>query len=173
MKLIVLMLTLISLAGCASSLKVYDSKNSEAKGVPVNAPQLVEITTVTNFKVAKGRENYKDFCTSETSSRFEVLPLGERFYITFEPANLGDGEFAVEFTDKGLLKSVTLNSEASSGAEQATALLSSVLPFITSPKQVSVPPPLIEPDETAQKLKAKHCLKAGSKVVSIKKIEVQ
>lgn len=165
------------LNGCASDLKVYDSNNNEAKGVPINVPQLVEITTVTSYKVAKGREKFKRFCVSEESSKFEVLPLGERFYVTFDSASLGDGEFSVEYNDKGLVKSITLNSKASAGVEQATALLSTVLPFLKAPKVAATTATtnkgLKGADEQAQNLKDKHCLKSGTKIKSIKKLEIQ
>ena len=164
---------LVLVTGCASSLKIYDAKNNEAKGVPINVPQLMEITTTTSYKVAKGSEKYKDFCTPEVSSKLEFLPLGDRYYVTFDPATLGDGEFSVEFNDKGLLKSVTLNSKASAGAEQANALLSTVLPFIKAPKAAPETKALIDEEDSAQKLKAKHCLKASSKVTGIRKVEVQ
>lgn len=161
------------LIGCSSTLKVYDSKYNEAKGVPINVPQLVEITSVTAYKVANGQEKYKEFCTLEETTSLEFMPLGERFYITFEPAAFGDGEFSVEFTDKGLVKSVVLNSKASAGAEQINSLLSTVLPYITSPKPMKETKSSIEIDETAQKLKDKYCLKSGTKIISIKKLEIK
>lgn len=159
--------------GCASELKVFNENEVEVKGVPINVPQLVEITTTTTYKVAKGSEKFKDLCTSEISSKLEFLPLGTRYYVTFDPAPIGDGEFSVEFTDKGLVKSVTLNSKASAGAEQANALLSTVLPFIKAPKAELETKALIEVDDTAQKLKAKHCLKSSAKVTGIKKVDIQ
>lgn len=172
-KSILVVLGLLIISGCASSLKVYDSSGSEAKGVPVNAPMLVEITTATSYKVAEGSEKYKDLCTTEVNSTLEFLPLGDRYYVTFNPAKLGDGEFSVEFNDKGLLKSVTLNSKASAGAEQATALLSSILPFVATPKSAPEEKSLIGEDDTAQKLKGKHCLKVGTAVTGIKKVDLQ
>lgn len=172
-KNILLVTGVLLLTGCASKLKVYDEKSNEAKGVPINVPQLVEITSTTSYKVAKGSERFKGLCTSETSSVLELLPLGERYYVAFDPASLGDGEFSVEFTDKGLVKSITLNSKASAGAEQGNALLSTVLPFYKAPKAAPESKSLIGVDDTAQKLKAKHCLKSSSKITSIKKVDIQ
>lgn len=173
MRLLASLLIIISLTGCASKLEVYDSSKNKAKGVPVHIPQLVQVTTVTKYKVAKGSEKYKDLCTPETITSFDLMPLGERYYITFDPASLGDGEFSIEFTDKGLLKSVTLNSKASAGAEQANSLLSTVLPYAASPKPIPAPMSLVGTDETAQKLKEKHCIKSSSKVTSISKVDMQ
>jgi len=173
LKSVLIVSGLVLISGCASTLKVYDASNNEAKGVPINVPQLMEVTTTTSYKVAKGNEQYKDLCTPEVSSKLEFLPLGERYYITFDPATLGDGEFSVEFNDKGLVKSVTLNSKASAGAEQANALISAALPFIKAPKSVSEKMSLIGENDSAQKLKAKYCLKAASKVSSIKKVDIQ
>lgn len=166
-------LPILLITGCASSLKIYDSNNQKAKGVPISAPQLVEVTTTATYKVAKGREQFKDFCTPEVSSTVDVLPLGERFYVNFDPAKFGDGEFAVEFNDKGLVKSITLNSKASAGAEQANTLLSTILPFVKSPKAAPEVASLVTGNDVAQKLKDENCLKDSTKVTSIKKIEVQ
>ena len=173
MKKIALSIYIVVLAGCASDLKVYDSNNTLAKGVPINVPQLVEITSVTSYKVAKGSEKFKALCVAEENTKLEVMPLGERYYVTFDASKFGDGEFAVAYTDKGLVKSITLNSKASAGAEQANALLSTILPFVKAPKVAPVEKGFIGADETAQKLKAKHCLKSGSKIKSVKKIEIQ
>jgi len=173
LKFILIASGLALISGCASTLKVYDASNNEAKGVPINVPQLVEVTTTTSYKVAKGSEKYKDLCTPEVSSELEFLPLGERYYVTFDPATLGDGEFSVEFNEKGLVKSVTLNSKASAGAEQANALLSTALPFIKAPKLDQETKSLTGEADSAQKLKAKHCLKSGSKVSGIKKVDIK
>lgn len=173
LKSVLIIFGLVLISGCASTLKVYDANNNEAKGVPINVPQLMEVTTTTSYKVAKGSEEFKDYCTPEVSSKLEFLPLGERYFVTFDPATLGDGEFSLEFNDQGLVKSVTLNSKASAGAEQANALLSTILPFIKAPKLAQETKSLTGEADSAQKLKEKHCLKAGSKVSGIKKVDIQ
>ena len=172
-KLIFAVSTLFLISGCGSSLKVYDSNQAKVVGIPINVPQLMEVTTTTSYTVAKGSEEHKALCTPEVSSKIEFLPLGERYYITFDPAALGDSEFSIEFNDSGLVKSVALNSKASAGAEQANALLATVLPFITAPKTVPETSSFIGEDDSAQKLKTKHCLTSGSKVSSIKEVKIQ
>ena len=176
-KSIITVSTLILVSSCSSNLKVFDENNKEAKGIPINAPQLVEITTTTSYKVAEGSERFAALCTSEVSSKIEVLPLGQRYYVNFEAAALGDSEFSIEYNDKGLVKTISLNSKASSGLEQTSSLLSTVLPYIKAEKSTPVAstdkstPPL--GDISAQKLKDLHCLKNGSVVSSIKKASIQ
>ena len=172
MKKILAIVSIAAVSGCASDLKIYDSNKNEAKGVPFNVPQLVEVTSITKYKVAKGSEKFKELCTPEENTKLDFMPLGERYYANFDAADLGDGEFAIEFNDKGLLKSITLNSKASAGAEQANALLSTVLPFVKAPKAAPEEKSFIGVDDTAQKLKAKHCLKSGTKTTSIKKVAI-
>ncbi|MEH6544577.1 MAG: hypothetical protein V7721_11625 [Porticoccaceae bacterium] len=173
MKHIIILTCTIFIVSCASDLKIYDSAQNEIKGVPFNMPQLVEIASVTKYKVAKGSEKFKALCTPEENTKLEFMPLGKQYYVNFDAAELGDGEFSVEYTDKGLLKSITLNSKASAGAEQANALLSTILPFIKAPKVTPSEKSLIGADDIAEKLKAKHCLKSGTKITGVKKIEIQ
>lgn len=173
MKIILALISIAVVSGCASDLKIYDAKLNEAKGVPFNVPLLVEITSITKYKVIKGSEKFKQLCTPEENTKLEFMPLGERYYANFDAADLGDGEFSVEFNDKGLLKSITLNSKASAGAEQANALLSTILPFVKAPKAAPEEKSFIGIDDTAKKLKAKHCLKSGTKTTSVKKVVIQ
>lgn len=172
MRVLIALSILLTLSGCSSKLMVFDSEKKETIGIPFNVPQLVAIKTLVKYKVVKGSEDFADYCTSETTVKKELLPLGERYYINFDPAQLGDAEFGVEFNDKGLVKSITLNSKASAGSEQANALLTSVLPYVSAPKEVSEEKALIQPGQTAQKLKEKHCIKASSEIISITKIDI-
>ena len=68
-----------------------------------------------------------------TKVRRTILALGERSYISFAPGELGKGESELEFNDAGLLKSVSLNSDATAGAAQVNELLKTVLPFVAAP----------------------------------------
>lgn len=172
MKIFPLIVVVTFFTGCASSLEVYDSQNKKTKGVPIHVPQLVAITSVTKYKISKGNEQYAHLCTKEEITKLDFYPLGERFYVNFAPAELGDGEFSIEFNDKGLLKSVTLNSKASGGAEQTNALLSTVLPFLAKPK-AELSSTLIASDDTEAKSKAKYCLKTTTEIKSVKKVNIE
>ncbi|MFV8440478.1 hypothetical protein [Vibrio owensii] len=163
---------LLFLTACSSDLEVYDGKQKAVPGIPINVPQLVKITTKTTYKVVDGSEKYKDLCSPEENSKFDVLPLGERYFVSFDSAAMGDSEFSVEFNDKGLVKSVKLNSEASSGVEQTTALLSAVLPFVKAPK-VDLEKSGLVTEQSTKQLKSKHCVLSGTKVVGIEKVSIE
>jgi hypothetical protein len=123
-----------SLTGCASKLLVYDAKATPAVGVPFNAPKLVRVKKTTSYELLKGlaADNVK-YCTDEVEISLDFLPLGERFYVNFDPSTFADGEFAIEFNDKGLTSKISLNSKASTGVDKVSGLLSTVLPFVKAP----------------------------------------
>ena len=158
-------------SGCASSLKTFNADSKPTVGIPIGTPVLVEIIEETNYQVDPAHPEYKEYCTPDTNSRYEFLALGERSFIAFDPAPLGKGEFKVEFNDAGVLKSVSLNSDATAGAEKITGILSTVLPYIAAPKPT--PSALaLPPDATAQGKKDKYCIAKGTKVVGKpKKVE--
>lgn len=160
--------------GCASSLKTFDAKSKPSVGIPIGTPVLVKITEETTYEVAPGDENakYKDFCKSDVNSKYQFLALGERSYIAFDPAPLGKGEFKIEFNDAGVLKTVSLNSDATAGTEKVTGLLETVLPYLAAPK----PTPsaqVLPSDITAQDKKDKYCIKKGTKVISVEPVEIK
>ena len=165
-------LCLFLLCGCASHLEVYDASGEEAPGVPVHMPQLVKITTETTYEVAPGKEHNAYLCVTEENSKLEFLPLGDRYYISMDPAPLGDAEFGMKFNDAGLLKSLTLNSKATSVADQASELLSTTLSVLTGQELATEEKAdsLATPD--LSKLKAANCLKVGSKV-KVEPYEIQ
>lgn len=173
MKKILGIFTLVALSGCSSSLMVYDSDKALTKGIPVNSSVLMEVTSVTEYKVAKGSDEFEDLCISETSVKLEFYPLGERYYINFDPAEFGDSEFKVEFNDSGLLKHVSLNSKSSGGVEQINSLLSTVLPYVKTPKVVPENKGLVGKGQKASELKAEHCLKSSTKITNVKKVSVK
>lgn len=169
MKIQLTILLSVSLIGCSSSLKVYNSVGDPLKGVPVNSPQLVRVTTVTEYEAAKGSEDYSVYCTNEKTESLQFMPLGERHYVGFDSAALGDSEFEITFNDQGLMKSISLNSEASAGVEQTNELLSTFLPFVAKPKAASEVEMASLDKETATQLKSNHCLKTGEKVLSVER----
>lgn len=164
---LLLVLTMASLSGgCASSLKTFDAEGKAVVGVPVRSPALVKITSETKYEAAPGSESFKAYCTTEISSEYKFLPLGELNFITFDPAPLGKGEFRLEFNDAGGLKVVSLNSDATAGVEQISGLLTAALPYLAAPK-VSSETKAGPGEEPAQKIKNQHCLKKSTEVVAV------
>lgn len=169
MKIIPLLIaTPMLISGCASSLLTYDSNKVETVGIPISTPVLVKITEKTDYEVVPGKDS--KYCTSETNSKYQFMALGERSYIGFKPAQLGKGEFKVEFNDNGTLKSVSLNSDATAGTEKVTGLLETVLPFIAAPKPI---PAAQASDKSAQSLKDLNCIKKGTQVTDVQTVQVK
>lgn len=167
-------------SGCASSLKTFNEKSEPTVGIPIRTPVLVEITEETTYEVdpnhAKevdpNHAKYESYCKPDINSKYQFLALGERSFIAFNPAPLGKGEFNVEFNDAGVLKKVSLNSDASAGTEKIAGLLDTVLPYLAAPK----PTPsaqLFSSDTSAQGNKEKYCIKKGTKVVDVKRVNIK
>lgn len=159
------------LTGCASKLVTYDSERKPSVGIPVGSPILVKITQQTNYEVDPNNASYKQYCTPDVSATYEFLALGERSYISFSPGELGKGEFKLEFNDAGLLKSVSLNSDATAGAAQVNELLKTVLPFVAAP--VAAESKTLAADQTAQKTKEKYCIKKGTEVIGVERATIK
>ncbi|MCG6316723.1 hypothetical protein K6U66_02795 [Vibrio alginolyticus] len=162
------------MSGCASQIKIYDAEKNEMPGVPVNQPLLVEVVKETSYKVAPGSEHqaYEDLCKEKVeNSNYEFLPLGERHYIGFDAAALGKGEFKLEFNDSGVMKIVSVNSDASAGLDSVTSFIEKTLPFFKAPKVADEAADL-RADTTAE-LRSKHCLEVGTTVKGVYRIDVQ
>ncbi|MEF8726715.1 MAG: hypothetical protein V5B34_00605 [Accumulibacter sp.] len=170
-KSIVLAFLSVFVTGCASYLKTYDSDEQPSVGIPIATPVLVKIVEITNYSVDPKQASYSDYCTPVTSSKYEFLALGKRSYIAFDPAVFGKGEFKVEFTDSGALKSVSLNSDATAGAEGIKDLLGTVLPFLAAPKPTAAVAALV--DDTAQQKRDKYCIKKGTEVLSVERVDIK
>lgn len=155
-------------SGCASSLKTFDSNGQASPGVPVSIPVLAKVVTVRSFVPAAPAvsEKEKSYCVPEKLEEFKFMPMGERTYIAFDPAPLGKGEFKLEFGDNGMLKTVSLNSDATAGVEKVGGMLGTVLPYLAEPKQAST----TEAEDKAAALKEKFCLKA-SETISIERAQ--
>ena len=163
------------LGGCASSLKTFDAEKKPSIGIPIGTPVLVKITKETTYEVDPISIDFVKYCTSDIDETYEFLPLGERSYIAFEPAALGKGEFKVEFTDSGALKAVSLNSDATAGAQAVTDFLKTVLPFVAAQKTAVVATTAYAPldGDTAQNKKNKYCIKKETKVTSVERINIK
>lgn len=161
-----------AVAGCASSVQTFGADGAPAVGIPVARRVLVRVTEMTTFVVDPANPAFADYCTPETSSRYELMPLGEPMYVAFKPAALGKGEFKLELAESGVLKSVSLNSDATSGAADVGELMASVLPFVAAPRPAPEAAGIRGADETAQKTKARYCLKQGTTVTQIERIAI-
>lgn len=159
-------------SGCASSLKTFDSQKLPSVGIPVGTPVLVKITEKTSYEVDPSNSKYESYCKPEINAKYQFLALGERSYIAFDPAPFGKGEFKVEFNDAGVLKTVSLNSDATAGADKVSDLLGTVLPYLAAPKPAPETKALVVED-TAQKKKDKYCIKKGAEVVTVERVEIR
>lgn len=159
-------------SGCASSLKTFNAESEPIVGIPIGTPVLVEITEETSYEVDPNHVIYETYCKPDINSKYQFLALGERNFIAFEPAPLGKGEFKVEFSDAGVLKSVSLNSEATTGTEKIAGLLDTVLPYLAAPKPTPSAQAL-PPDASAQGNKEKYCIKKETKVLSVKRVDIK
>ena len=164
----------LALAGCASEFNVYDANKTEIVGFPVATPVLVKITKKTNFKVIEGSEHvdFARYCTPQVSSTHGFLPLGEVVYVSFDPAELGKGEFALEFSDSGSLKKLSINSDASAGVDSVTGFLEKVLPFYKAPEAEAEATPGATSDDS-EALRKKHCINQGTTVESIERLDIE
>ena len=122
--------------GCASDFSVYgDAKGEDAiKGFPVRTPAMVMITTRTEYELVAGMSSeFSRYCTPEETTAQAFLPLGDVIFVDFEPAPLGKSEFALDFGEGGILSKVSINSDATAGADSVTGFLEKVLPFFKAP----------------------------------------
>lgn len=162
----------VGLTGCASSLKTYDDKKQPSVGIPIGIPVLVKITEQTAYEVDPKNKDYVGYCIPDINATYQFFALGERSYIAFEPASLGNGEFKVEFNDSGMLKTVSLNSDATAGAEKVYDLLKTVLPYVAAPKPTAEVKALVMKD-TAQEKKDKYCIKKSTEVISVERVVIR
>jgi uncharacterized protein YceK len=169
------------LSGCASHLVITDAKDQVASGVPFNVSVLVKINTTTRYeRTAIATDEQAKFCQNDNvEMSIEALPLGERFYANISPAIFADGEFGMEFNDKGTISKITMNSKASSGVEKTGAFLSSVLPFVRAPKAASSQAPdavtlaalAAGKPVAAEDMRAAYCLKKEIKKEIVGRVE--
>lgn len=168
--LIALVISNIFIGGCASYLKTFDAQKNPSVGIPIGTPVLVKITERTAYEVDPKHKEFESYCKSDINATYKFFPLGERSYIAFDPAVFGKGEFKVEFNDSGALKSVSLNSDATAGVQSVNELLGTVLPYLAAPKAEMKA--AVEKD-TAQEKKDKYCIKKGTEVTSVERVEIK
>lgn len=116
-----------ALAGCASSLNVYDSSGTKIKGVPFRASEIYLRSGIHNKHSEKG-----DDCTPTQYVQTVTLATGAQFYANVDPAQLATTGFTMKLTDAGSLSEITLNTQPSAAdtAKAAGDLLTAALPLL-------------------------------------------
>ncbi len=167
---ITLSLILVFFSGCSSSLKTFDAKQNVSVGIPINTPTLVKVTERTSYMVDPRKKEFEEFCKPSLNTTFQYQALGEQSYVAFEPALLGKGEFKIEFHENGALKSISLNSDASTGIDKVNDLLKTVAPYVAAPLGLTKEMKATQ-EETAQSMRDRYCLKTQTEVISIERIK--
>ncbi|HEX2964432.1 MAG TPA: hypothetical protein VHO84_01530 [Syntrophorhabdaceae bacterium] len=167
---IALFLSALLLTGCSSSLKTFDEKQRLSVGIPINTPVLVKVTERTIYAVDPRNREFEEFCVPSISTTFQYHTLGERSYVAFDPAFFGKGEFKIEFHENGGLKSIVLNSDASTGVDKMNDLLKTVAPYIAAPLGLTKEMKTVQ-EGTAQSMKEKYCIKTQTEIISIERIK--
>jgi hypothetical protein len=102
--------TLSVLACCASA--AWLGCSSTLRTVAVTDPAVfhgIRVHTLESYVVRKEVVTQK--CAPRTVESIEHLPIGRAYDLGFEPGWFASSQFSVSFTDSGLLKQVTLNTD--------------------------------------------------------------
>ena len=117
----------VLLSGCTAELQVFDSEEKTIEGVPFRTPVVYVMQGNYERHKKVGRN-----CMHNPFIEFISLPLGEQYFLSADPGPLSGSEFSVTFTDSGLLKHVSLNSEStfSETLDSITKLVSEGFPIL-------------------------------------------
>jgi len=148
-KIIVCMLSLAILSGCAGQLQVFDANQSEIKGVPFRTAELY-VKKGFYTKHSKGGD-----CAKTPFVDTAALPTGARYFATAKSAQFAKTSFHMKFADSGVLSEIGLDSEpAAAETLKATSdLIKTVFPSLgaaaavgggaaPAPAGGAAPPPL-------------------------------
>jgi len=117
----------LGVAGCASTVDVYDAGQNQIKGVPFRATEVyfVQGTYLKHTKLGGA-------CTPAKFYETASLPTGAQYYANVKPAQLAKTSFGMTFADSGALAGLTMNTEpaAADTLNAATTALSTLLPFV-------------------------------------------
>lgn len=96
----------VFLAGCSTTLKVYDEAGEEVNGIPIRTPEVYVMRGeyTTNSKIGKN-------CEPTPFVQTVSLPTGALHYVNAYPKVLASSEFNVNFSDSGVLQSIAVNSQ--------------------------------------------------------------
>ena len=177
---ILLISALIMFTACSSDLivaeKLDDIKDGDKKlgGIPFSVPALRKVRTTTTYKPGGSEEDqdYKADCNiSKVEESYQTFPLGKTYFASFDSASLGKSEFSIQFTETGLLKSVTLNSDPNTAQNiEATAkLIGSLTGVATEAAKIATGAAtkafvVAGEKPSAEKRREKHCVKDSETV---------
>ncbi|PHS31800.1 MAG: hypothetical protein COA95_04745 [Methylophaga sp.] len=133
MKLLIIIITLSALSGCATNLKTFNHDGTVSKGIPIPKPRLVKVIKTTHFKAIKAANNPELCKDSKISESYDYVTSDEYYYVNFDPSEFAKGTFDVTFNDKGLASKISINSEANTGVDSVTSLLGTILPYYKVP----------------------------------------
>ncbi len=97
---------LLFLSGCSADLVVHDVDANNPKhfqGIRVYSPAMFKVTK----EIASANSAA---CPKKTIQTLVQLPFGDPYDVTVRTATFAKSEFAIMFSDAGLLHQVTLNS---------------------------------------------------------------
>ena len=122
-----LLAIVVLVSGCTAELQVFDDEENTIDGVPFRAPVLY----VMQGDYTKHKKLGSN-CEHNPFTKFVSLPLGEQYFLTADPGPLSGSEFSVTFTNNGLLKHISLNSEStfSETLDSITKLVSEGFPIL-------------------------------------------
>lgn len=99
-------ITFLFMAGCSADLVVHDvdpAKPKHFQGIRVYSPAMFKVTK----EIASANTAA---CPKKTIQTLIQLPFGDPYDVTVKTAPFAKSEFAIMFSDAGLLHQVTLNS---------------------------------------------------------------
>lgn len=165
---VVLVIAATALSGCASSLKIYQN-GQEVRGIPFRAAVLVEVERVTTYELVTADVSLARHCTPDSVVSLEMMPVGDEYLVTVDPAPFGKAEFSLELYESGAVKKVTLGSDPGTpiALRSGSELASAVLPFI-APLQTDATA-AVAADPTARQLRDKHCRPVRTDVVRMQR----
>ena len=134
-KLLSVALMIAFLSGCTASLTVKKDNGNENRG-DVHGPPF-RVPAVYVFSGVLTKHSTGAEC-DQTTPFYEthVLPSSELYYANVKTGALAKSEFAIELTDQGTLKRISLNSDTTVDdvASGTAKLLSTAIPLIPSSK---------------------------------------
>lgn len=113
-------------SGCASQIVVYNDGHAKVEGIPYRLAQAFKkhgrYTTLANGKT----------CDPNPFNEEIVLASGALYYLNVDAAEFAKTNFTAEFTDTGILKKVSLDSESQASAvmESVSNLVKSAAPLV-------------------------------------------
>jgi len=177
-KLPAVIVVVIAISGCASTLRTFDAQQQPSSGIPFRSPVLVDVERMTTFQLVSGQTTLARYCTPESTVTVEFLPIGELHFATLQSAAFGKADFSVELTDAGALKKLTIGSDPGTAAviEATTSLASAILPFAFTQKEPADARTELVSDSsnlTAKQLKDRHCTKVKTSITNVKRRVVE